>query len=145
MGKITTIGFDTMCLIYFLDGHPQYSEFCGKLFKAIYQEQYIGTTSIITKLELFSSTKLASNSVLKNQYSSFFLRNPNIQVIDVTNDLVEKVSSIQRNYLLKLPDAIQVATAVHSEAKYFISNDQQLKQVNEVKVLNITQLSNLLK
>lgn len=52
----------------------------------------------------------------------------------MTASIAEKTIQLRRQYRLKTPDAIVVASAWECEA-ILLSNDRQLAQINEIQIL----------
>ena len=55
--------------------------------------------------------------------------------------IARRAAEIRVQYSLKLPDALQIATAISSDCEAFLTNDVQLKRVIELQVLVISELS----
>jgi predicted nucleic acid-binding protein len=53
-------------------------------------------------------------------------------------------SDLRAKYGIKTPDAIQIATTIYGGSRSFITNDDLLKKVKEVKVLLLDDLVNAL-
>lgn len=51
--------------------------------------------------------------------------------------VADRAASLRARYRLRTPDAIQVATARHASAEVFLTNDRDLRRVEEVPVLLI--------
>ena len=47
---------------------------------------------------------------------------------------------MRARYNLSLTDALQIATAIQSDCDAFLTNDLQLKRVNELSILVVTEL-----
>jgi predicted nucleic acid-binding protein len=54
--------------------------------------------------------------------------------------IAQHAAEIRVKYNLKLPDALQIATALVSNCEAFLTNDVQLKRVTELQVLVISEL-----
>ena len=85
--------------------------------------------SIITEIELFSFAGLEPDEeiLIRTNLES-------LSQIPLTASIVEKTVELRRQYQLKIPDAIVVASAWDCEA-VLLSNDRQLAQINEIKLL----------
>ena len=59
----------------------------------------------------------------------------NLRIKEIDWELVEKVGYFRRKYNLRTPDAIQLTTAIESQAKIFMTNDIKFKKVTEIPVL----------
>ena len=60
---------------------------------------------------------------------------PDFFVWDVTRDVVEKAAELRAKYNLKMMDALHVASAVVNRADLFLTNDDGLRRVTEIRVL----------
>jgi len=58
----------------------------------------------------------------------------NAQISETAAELRAKYSFI------RTPDAIQIATAINTEADFFITNDKKLKGLSEIKSLVLDEL-----
>jgi len=54
---------------------------------------------------------------------------------EISHAISERAALLRAKHGLKTPDAIQLATATHHKADYFLTNDPALKKVKGVKVL----------
>jgi predicted nucleic acid-binding protein len=52
---------------------------------------------------------------------------PNFTLADITRSIAERAANLRSRYALRLPDALQVATAIERGASYFLTNDQRLR------------------
>lgn len=87
--------------------------------------------SIITEIELRSFSRLGKDEEILIQTSL-----KNLSQILLTADIAEKSIQLRRQYRLKTPDAIIVASAWDCEA-ILLSNDRQLAQIDEIQVLSL--------
>ena len=58
-------------------------------------------------------------------------------VQELTADLSLMAARIRIRYRLKLPDAIQVATAVHTGSAVLVTHDRDFREVDEIKIIGI--------
>lgn len=135
--KFKLIGLDTNIFSYHFHNHPQFVNFTNIVFNNLYQNQFKGITSIITLTELLSA-KVSPSKIKILQQS--FQTTPNLSVLDVNHDIAFEAAKIRREYGFRLPDAIQLATAIHSKAKAYITNDQRLKIYKKLKVILLSEL-----
>ena len=54
---------------------------------------------------------------------------------EISHSISERSAVLRANYGLKTPDAIQIATALHHDADFFLTNDLSLERVADLKVL----------
>lgn len=87
--------------------------------------------SVISELEFLSFSGLTKNDI--SLFRKFIKR---ISVIDLKQSdlkLMNKITEIRKNYHLKLPDAIIVASAIITNS-VLISRDKELSKVKELKL-----------
>ena len=114
---------DTNSLIYALNGGVQIP-------------LYDYMVSVITEIALLSYSKLSAKDevAIKATLSNF-------KTITLTNKIKEGTISIRKQYGLKLPDSIIVATAIENSAT-LVTSDKQLLKLNCVKAIELVQLIN---
>lgn len=61
--------------------------------------------------------------------------------MDINSEIALLAAEIRVRYNLKLPDALQVATAIQSNCDAFLTNDLQFKKVSELSILVISELT----
>ena len=132
------VALDTNIFSYYFHKHPEFGEISKKLISRLLESNTKIITSNITLAELLSLN--APSSLLKNLKKEI-LAFPLLEIIEVSNDIAIKAGGIRREYSLKLPDAIQLATAIQSNAKAFITNDQRLKKFKQIKIVLITEIT----
>lgn len=49
-----------------------------------------------------------------------------------------KAAQLQASYNLKLPDAVQIATAIITGCDSFLTNDKKLSRVSELQILVVS-------
>ncbi len=114
---------DTNSLIYALN---------GKVEIPLYD--YL--VSVITEIELLSYSKLSEKD--EEVIKALLL---NFQIITLTHEIKESTINIRKQYNLKLPDSIIVATAIENKA-ILVTSDKQLLKLDCVKVIELVQLTN---
>lgn len=128
-------GLDTMVFIYLFEENIRYFKFVKDIFTHIEKGRIKGVTSVITPIEILSSPGLENFPEKQKLYLSFFSKLKNLSVVDLSFQLIEKVSRLRRKYHLRTPDAIELATSIDEGAKSFITNDERYKKVTEINVI----------
>lgn len=123
-----------MCFIYHFEGNAQYGHLTQQLFSYL-QEKATGVTSTLTIAEILSFARLQQDQLLFEEEKARLHSTPNLQLLPVDELLAETASILKYKYALKLPDAIQLATAIVSGQTVFISNDHCFNKVQEIAVL----------
>ncbi len=132
LGKFRSISLDTNIFVYYLDSNSSFYSQAEKLFKQIAVRNLSIFISVITLSELLSFK--ASKSQLYNLEQELLLI-PNLTMIDVNREIAKEAARIRREYEFRLPDSIQLATALSCEAQAFVTNDQRLKKFRELPIV----------
>ena len=79
-----------------------------------------------------TSTSFAVNGML--------VHGRNFMLIPITSDVAESAADLRARYNLRTPDAVQIAAALNADCEAFITNDNGLKRVSEIRVLALEEL-----
>jgi len=131
--KHKVFALDTNCFIYHFEKHPVFSPLTEELFLLLKKKKAI--TSSITFSELISKKEIFADRKKLTNYKVAFLSTPSLKVVEVDLKVAEYAAGFRIIYNLRLPDAIQIATALLGGADVFITNDERMKKVEEIKVL----------
>ena len=138
MAKIVFI--DTNPLIYLLGKQEPYYTKVLKFMSDCIDEDAEFYTSTITDAEFlvkpYEDKDLNQIHKYKNYLSSLeFLK------CFINEQVAEKAAQLRVDYpSVKLGDALQMAASIDCNCDIFLTNDKQLKQVNEAKVLYLGDL-----
>jgi len=131
--KHKVFALDTNCFIYHFEKHPVFSPLTEELFLLLKKKKAI--TSSITLSELISKKEIFADRKKLTNYKVAFLSTPSLRVVEVDLKVAEYAAGFRIIYNLRFPDAIQIATALLGGADVFITNDERMKKVEEIKVL----------
>ncbi len=131
------IYIDTSPYIYYLEKNLQY----GDRVKAFLVNNYnLGTefvTSVIT-IEEYSIVPYRENNKKLLEDFDMLIEDMETSVIDITKLIAKKAAQIRAEYKnFKAMDALQLAAAVKSSCSVFLTNDKQLRQFKELKVITM--------
>ena len=125
--KAHRVALDSMIFIYLLERNEKYFSLVNIIFELLEKGKITGTTSIISPLEVLSSPKLSPDQI--SLYGRFFREEQNLVTHELNWLITDFAADIRRNYNLRTPDAIQLATAKLGETNLFITNDEIYKKV----------------
>lgn len=128
---------DTAPIIYLLEDHPQFAEKFVPLFQQIESGRILAVISTVTIAEVVAGPLSSGNEILAGRYFKALTSGPNWMVQELTADLSLMAARIRIRYRLKLPDAIQVATAVHTGSAVLVTHDRDFREVDEIKIIGI--------
>ncbi len=135
--KHKRIGLDSNILIYFIEASPTYGKLSRKLFDALNVGRNHGVCSTLALLEVLVQPYKKNNEELVNQFYGLLTTYPHLARIDLSVEIADLGAQLRARYNLKTPDAIQLATALHSGVTGFLGNDTKLKKVTELDILTL--------
>ena len=132
------IFIDTAPLIYLLEGQSTVSDQVE-----IQLGQWISTgktliTSTMTLLELLVIPKKQGDNRMVRKYRALLTDLLSEPLVPLTESIAEMAAEIRGTNGFKTPDSIQLATAVHSGADIFFTNDLRLANYTEIEVLTLS-------
>lgn len=134
--KISSIFIDTAPIIYYIEAHPKYGSIIQDVFNFFQAEKIKAYTSVITVTEVISKPIEKGNINLAKEFTDFLKHGKNLILTDITVNIAEKAGLLRGSYSdLKTIDAIQISSAIDTQAKAFLTNDKRLKKIKEIKVL----------
>jgi predicted nucleic acid-binding protein len=90
-------------------------------------------TSRLSRLECRCKPLRGNDTVLLALYDALF-NGPEILLLDITPDVLEKATELRAHLNLKTPDAIHLASAILAKASAFLTGDRNLTRCGEVPV-----------
>jgi predicted nucleic acid-binding protein len=90
-------------------------------------------TSQLTRLECRVQPLRANDGGLLALYDSFFA-SPEIKVLEISFEVIEKATELRASLNLKTPDALHLASGIIARASTFLTGDQQLARCHEIAV-----------
>lgn len=134
------VGLDTAPLIYFIEENPAYLETVRPFFEAIDRREFSAVTSVVTLLAVLVHPFRRGDTKLAEQYRDILLNAEGLTTILLSQDIAEEAARLRVTHNLRTPDAIQIATALHEGATFFLTNDDHLPSVAGLKVLVLDEL-----
>ena len=127
-----TVMVDTAPFIYVLESHPQFADQFLGLFEAAAKGDLAIALSTITLAEVLTGPFKAGQTALAKRYEKSL---SNYTVVPVSTPIAALAAQLRARYRLKLPDAIQLATALDIGAAAFVTHDRDFSHVTGVEIL----------
>ena len=106
------------------------------IFEFMENKKITATTSTISIIETFVLPEQRGDQFLISEYEKIFLNLPGLTIIPVDWKIGRLTAKLRAQYpKVRIPDAIQLSAALFKGAQLFITNDEQLKQVKEIRVM----------
>lgn len=132
-GAFVTV--DTAPIIYLIEDHPRLLKPYLPVFERIESGTLRGVISTVTLAELLSGPLQNNDEILADRYYQALTNGANWQIQAFDAPLSFTAARIRTRYGLKLPDAIQVATAIYSQSAALITHDRDFSNVTEIPIL----------
>ena len=123
---------DTAPWIYVLESHPQFADRFVGLFEAAAKGHVLIALSTITLAEVLTGPFKAGQTALAKRYEKALLQ---YRVVDVSAPIAALAAQLRAQYRLKLPDALQLATALDMGATALVTHDRDFSQVTGLDIL----------
>lgn len=128
----STVLVDTAPFIYILESHPQFAEQFVGLFEGAAKRDLTLALSTVTLAEVLTGPYKVGQTALAKRYEKALLQ---YSVIPVSSAIAVLAAQLRAQYRLKLPDAIQLATALDLGAAAFVTHDRDFSHVAGITVL----------
>lgn len=134
-GAIVVI--DSAPIIYYLENHSKFAERFAPFFEAAESGELEIAISAITLAEVLAGPLQHGNELLAAQYERALTAAAGWRVVPVNQQVAVQAARLRVIYKLRLPDAIQVATAVVVGAHALITHDKAFARIKEMQVIGV--------
>ncbi len=148
MGRISSelgerVYLDTNIIIYAVEGFADYADQIHALLEAMDTGEIVAITSELTLAETLVKPLKDQSLAIQQAYRTFLTPTIALEVIPISREILEDAAQLRASSKLKLPDAIQLATAFRKHCDSFLTNDDNFKSLNLaiVKILSETSLT----
>ena len=131
---------DTAPIIYFLESDETFGSIVSQKIEEIINGGNLLVISSLCYGE-YLTIPFRNHDSIKEKNFYKFIKDLNIIVYDINIDIMKQAAKFRAKYKgLKMPDAIQLATAKYTGCIEFITNDKQLKAIEEVNSVILAEL-----
>ena len=142
LAQVETIFFDTAPIIYYIEAHPRFGPPAKEAVQAFQKGAVTAYSSVITLAEVLAKPFQLGKAALAGEFVNFLLAGRNFQLLEIDADIAVQAGRLRGKYTaLKTVDCLQVAAAMAIGAEIFLTNDDRLKRLNEIKVLVLKDFS----
>lgn len=134
------IALDTSIFIYQLEPNPKYLAYTDPIFSWLERSGSRAITSTITMTELLVLPYREGDEQRANDFYGLLSTYPNLDWIAPNLEIAELAARIRALHRLRTPDALQAATAAHSQATGLITNDGVFERVEGFQTLVLDEL-----
>jgi len=134
---------DTNSFIYSVERIDPYRTILDILWQSVSAEQVKVVTSELTLLEVLVKPLRVGNTLLASIYRAVLQTAPDVQMLPITQPVLEEAAKLRATTNLKTPDAIHAATALLSGYRSFITNDSAFRRVTNLNVTVLHEIAPL--
>lgn len=138
LSQVNKIGLDVNIILYYLHQDKSFGKQSLRLLTTTKNKTKVISTLVYT--EAFVYVFAEDNQILMKEQLKALESIPRLQIIAPSRQICLTASQLRAAYRLKTPDAIHIATAIDSGCDVFITNDDHLKKVAEIKILTLRDL-----
>ncbi len=102
--------------------------------------QIIACSATITLTEVLNLPIQQHANQLIKDYEDILQNSRGFQLIPIDSSIARIAADLRAKYRLKTPDALQIATALETKSDAFLTNDFQLKRVQELPIIILSNL-----
>ena len=123
---------DSAPIIYTLEAHPKFAARYELMFTRHASGELLLAVTTITIAEVLTGPLSAGEEALVKRYRSVL---ESWQVVELTTDIAETAARLRAKLKLKLPDAIQAASALSINADALVTHDRDFAKVRGLRVV----------
>ena len=139
LANVNSIFIDTAPVIYYIEAHPQFGPLAKEAVEIFQSGSLNAFSSVVTITEVLPKPIEHGDEKLARRFAEFLKHGKNLTMIEISEMIAERAGKLRGRYpFLKTVDAIQISAAINAGADAFLTNDRKLKQIEEIKVLVLT-------
>lgn len=136
--SLKKIGLDSMVFIYQFSDHPQYGQLTNVVIELLGKKKIKAVTSAITVIETFVKPEKRNDLAVLNEYENVFQYLPNLEILPIDWPLSRLTAKLRAQYpTIRIPDAVQISTALFKGYPTFLTNDDKLKKIKELRIITL--------
>jgi predicted nucleic acid-binding protein len=129
------VGLDTAPLIYFIEDVAPYADLIAPVFTLLENRHLRVVTSTITLAEILTKPLAEKKFDLIDEIKFTLKSFSTLSIVAIDERLAEAAALVRARYTVRLPDALQIASAIQGEATLFLTNDKRVKKVDALEVV----------
>jgi predicted nucleic acid-binding protein len=138
--NVARLFLDTAPVIYYVEKNQRYLALVKVAFDRIDDGSLTAVTSPVTLTECLVAPYRLGLVQLQRDFFDLIVHGRNTVFVPIDHDRARYAAELRARYNLTLPDALQIATALRTGCEAFLTNDNGLKRVTELRVLVLDEL-----
>lgn len=123
---------DSAPIIYILEGHAKFAARFAPMFQRHADGELMLAVTTVSIAEVLSGPLKAGEEALAKRFRAVM---ETWQVVEVSVDIAESAARLRGKYGMKLPDAIQIASALAINADALVTHDRDFASVTGMRIL----------
>jgi predicted nucleic acid-binding protein len=115
-------------------------EAAGYVIEQLEAGKFPGIASELTLLDLIVKPLQLGRQDAADEYETLLSHFPNLELVPISRAILVEAAALRARSRLRTPDAIQLATGLHSGATLAITNDEAWKHIAGIETLLLTEL-----
>jgi predicted nucleic acid-binding protein len=130
------VTIDSAPIIYLLEENPTFLAPYLALFERIDKGELEAVISAVTLAEVLAGPLRHGNEILADRYYQALTVSPNWRFQPMTAEISLVAARVRARYGIRLPDAVQVATAIASQSIALITHDRDFNGITDLAVFS---------
>ena len=122
---------DSNIIIYYLEKNERFFSLVSPYFAKCQKKELILFTSSLSFMEVLVPVVSMNNRGLEAKYGYLFKNF--FKVIDIDLSIAKIGAYIKGKYSIKTPDALQIACAKKADCDEFLTADERIERIKEIK------------
>lgn len=131
------VAVDTAPFIYFAEDDARFAPVIAPLFEAADRGEVELVTSGITLLEVLVMPYRKGDAYLVDRYETLLSRSLGLTMAPLGHTILRAAAQLRARYPIRVPDAIQVATALAHRCGALVTNDRRLPAIPGLDVVQL--------
>jgi predicted nucleic acid-binding protein len=137
LGRHERVGFDTPVFIYHIEAATRFAEPAGVAMEALAAGAFAGVTSVLTLTEISVKPLQMGRPDVADECEILLANYPNLTLSAIERSTARKAAELRALHRLRPVDAFQIASRLEQVATAFLTNDEALRRVTELRVLTL--------
>ena len=132
---------DANCFIYSVERIDPYQAILDALWRTVSVGQVKIVTSELTLLEVLVKPLKVGDAITATTFRTVLRRTPDVQMMPITQPVLEEAANLRATLNFRTPDAIHVATALLNGCVLFVTNDSGFRRISDLAVAVLSDLA----